>query len=262
MTRPIVFTTDYGLSDEFVGVCHGVVARIAPDALVVDLTHDVPRQDVMRGALTLSRATKYMPPDAVYLAVVDPRVGSDRRSIAVRAASGAMLVGPDNGLLSLAWHALGGADAAAAIEDSRFTLFPVSRTFHGRDVFSPCAAHLASGAADVEDVGPSIVPDELQTLEIAGAMVSDGAIGCRVVGVDGFGNVQLNARPSDLDAAGLGQVLQVSGRQVPRVGIFGDVPEGVLAMIVDSQGYLALVVNHGNAGELLNLKEGAAVVLE
>jgi S-adenosyl-L-methionine hydrolase (adenosine-forming) len=245
VTRPIVFMTDYGLVDEFVGVCHGVIAGITPDALVIDLTHDVPRQDVMRGALTLSRATKYMPSDAVYLAVVDPRVGSDRRSIAVRAGNGALLVGPDNGLLSLAWQAL----------------FPVSRTFHGRDVFSPCAAHLARGTA-VQDVGPTIEPNELHTLEIAGPMVADGAVGCRVVGVDGFGNVQLNARAADLDAAGLGQVLQVSGRQVPRVGIFGDVPEGMLAMIVDSQGYLALVVNHGNAGELLNLKEGTAVVLE
>ncbi len=261
MTRPIVFMTDYGLTDEFVGVCHGVVAGIAPDAHVIDLTHDVPRQDVMRGALTLSRATKYMPADAVYLAVVDPRVGSDRRSIAVRAGNGALLVGPDNGLLSLAWEALGGAEAASAIEDSRFTLFPVSRTFHGRDVFSPCAAHLSIGV-EVEEVGPAIAPGELHTLEIAGAMVAVGAVGCRVVGVDGFGNVQLNARPSDLDAAGLGQILQVGGRQVPRVGIFGDVPEGVLAIIVDSQGYLSLVVNHGNAGELLNLKEGAAVVLE
>jgi S-adenosyl-L-methionine hydrolase (adenosine-forming) len=261
VTRPIVFMTDYGLADEFVGVCRGVIAGIAPDALVIDLTHDVPRQDVMRGALTLSRATKYMPSDAVYLAVVDPGVGSDRRSIAVRAGSGALLVGPDNGLLSLAWDALGGAETAAAIEDSRVTLFPVSQTFHGRDVFSPCAAHLAKGV-DMEDVGPPISPAELHTLEIAGAMVAVGAVGCRVVGVDGFGNVQLNARTSDLDAAGLGHILHVAGRQVPRVGIFGDVPEGVLAMIVDSQGYLALVVNHGNAAQLLNLKEGTAVVLE
>ena len=111
MTRPIVFLTDYGMADEFVGVCHGVMLRIAPDARVVDLTHSIPRQDVMRGALTLGRATSYMPADAVYVAVVDPGVGSGRGSIAVRAASGAFLVGPDNGLLSLAWEALGGAEA-------------------------------------------------------------------------------------------------------------------------------------------------------
>jgi S-adenosylmethionine hydrolase len=261
VTRPIVFMTDYGRTDEFVGVCHGVMASVAPDVRVIDLTHDVPRQDVMRGALTLGRATKYMPSDAVYVAVVDPGVGSERRSIAVRAATGALLLGPDNGLLSLAWAALGGAEAAAAIEDSRVLLFPVSKTFHGRDVFAPAAAHLASGSP-LEAVGPSLDPADLRTLEMPGPMVADGALGCRVIGIDGFGNVQLNARAADLEEAGIGPLLQVGGRTLPRVSIFADVPEDVLACIVDSQGYLALVVNHGSAAQLLNLKEGAAVVLE
>ena len=261
MTRPIVFMTDYGRTDEFVGVCHGVMASVAPDARVIDLTHDLPRQDVMRGALTLGRATKYMPSDAVYVAVVDPGVGSERRSIAVRAATGALLVGPDNGLLSVAWAALGGAEAAAAIEDSRVLLFPVSKTFHGRDVFAPAGAHLANGTP-LEAVGPSLDPADLRTLEMPGPMVADGALGCRVIGVDGFGNVQLNARASDLEEAGIGPLLQVGGRALPRVSIFADVPEGVLACIVDSQGYLALVVNHGSAAQLLNVKEGSAVVLE
>ena len=261
MTRPIVFMTDYGRTDEFVGVCHGVMASIAPDARVIDLTHDVPRQDVLRGALTLGRATRYMPSDAVYVAVVDPGVGSERRSIAVRAGTGALLVGPDNGVLSLAWAALGGAEVAAAIEDSRVLLFPVSKTFHGRDVFAPAAAHLASGTP-LEDVGPALDPRELRTLEMPGPMVAAGALGCRVICIDGFGNEQLNARPADLEEAGLGSMLQVGDRSVPRVHIFADVPEGVLACIVDSQGYLALVVNHGSAAEVLNLKEGAAVVLE
>ncbi len=261
MSRPIVFMTDYGRSDEFVGVCHGVIASIAPDVRIIDLTHDVPRQDIMRGALILGRATKFMPDDAVYVAVVDPGVGSERRSIAVRAATGAWLVGPDNGLLSLAWAALGGAEAAASIEDSRVMLFPVSKTFHGRDVFAPAAAHLAMGAG-LDALGPSLDPADLRTLEMPGPMVAAGALGCRVIGVDGFGNVQLNARAGDLEAAGVGEVLQVAGRPVPKVGIFADVPEGVLAAIVDSQGYVALVVNHGSAAEMLNLKEGSAVVLE
>ena len=261
MSRPIVFMTDYGRADEFVGVCHGVMASIAPGSRVIDLTHDVPRQDVMRGALTLGRATKFMPADAVYVAVVDPGVGSERRSIAVRAATGAILVGPDNGLLSTAWVALGGAEAVAAIEDPRVMLFPVSKTFHGRDVFAPAAAHLAVGGS-LADVGPALEPGALRTLEMPGPMVTPGALGCRVIGVDGFGNVQLNARPRDLTSAGLGDELQVAGRIVPRVGIFADVPEGVLAAIVDSQGYLALVVNHGSAGQVLHLAEGDAVILE
>jgi len=142
MARPIVFVTDYGLADGFVGICHGVMARIAPEARVIDLTHAIPRQDVMRGALVLGRATDFMPGDAVYAAVVDPGVGSERRSIAVRAASGAVLVGPDNGLLSMAWDAFGGAVAAVEIAAEDVVLQPVSKTFHGRDVFAPAAAHL------------------------------------------------------------------------------------------------------------------------
>ncbi len=188
-------------------------------------------------------------------------MGTERRSIAVEAATGAILIGPDNGLLSVAWQALGGAEAAAEIADPAVMLFPVSKTFHGRDVFAPAGAHLAAGVP-LEAVGPALDPSALRTLEMPGPMVAVGALGCRVIGVDGFGNVQLNARPPDLDEAGLGPMLQVSGRTVPRVGIFADVPEGVLAAIVDSQGYVALVVNHGSAAQLLSLKEGSAVVLE
>jgi S-adenosylmethionine hydrolase len=261
MTLPIVFLTDYGLADEFVGVCHGVMLTIAPDARIVDLTHAIPRQDVMRGALTLGRAIRYLPKDAVLVAVVDPGVGSDRRSIAVRSSSGALLVGPDNGLLSLAWEALGGVAAAVEITSERVMLHPVSRTFHGRDVFAPAAAHLANGTP-LDELGPAIGSGELHVLEPPGPMVAPGAIGARVTGVDGFGNVQLNVVPEDLQAAGLGSTLAVRGRQVPRVGIFGDVTQGTLAAIVDSQGQLALVVNHGSAAEVLGLAVGKTVVLE
>lgn len=261
MTRPIVFLTDYGITDEFVGVCHGVMMRIAPDAHVVDLTHAVPRQDVLRGALTLGRATAYMPAEAVYIAVVDPGVGSERRSIAVRAASGAFLVGPDNGLLSLAWEALGGATGAVEITSDAIVLQPVSRTFHGRDVFAPAAAHLAAGAV-LDELGPQLVSDELHMLELPGPMVATGAIGARVSGIDGFGNVQLNVGPRDIEAAELGAILTVRGRQAPRVGIFADVAPGMLAAIIDSQGQLALVVNRGSAAEMLGLAIGKTVVLE
>jgi len=261
MTRPIVFATDYGLADEFVGICHGVILRIAPDAPIVDLTHAIPRQDVMGGALVLGRATAYMPADAVYVAVVDPGVGSERREIAVRAASGALLVGPDNGVLSLAWEALGGAAAAVEVTSERVLLHPVSRTFHGRDVFAPAAAHLAAGMG-FEELGPSVPVDALQVLEPPGPMIARGAVGARVTGVDGFGNVQLNVTPEDLGAAELGPELTVSGRPAPRVDVFADVPQGALAAIVDSQGQVALVVNHGSAAEVLGLALGKTVVLE
>jgi S-adenosylmethionine hydrolase len=261
MSRPIVFLTDYGMADEFVGVCHGVMLRIAPDVRVVDLTHSIPRQDVMRGALTLGRATSYMPGEAVYIAVVDPGVGSGRGSIAVRTASDALLVGPDNGVLSLAWEALGGAEEAVEITSGDVVLQPVSRTFHGRDVFAPAAAHLAAGMP-LSDLGPQLEVEQLHVLELPGPMLASGAIGARVTGVDGFGNVQLNVRPHDLDAAGIGPVLSVRRRTVPRVGVFSDVPQGTLAAIIDSQGHLALVVNQGSAADTLGLTVGKTVVIE
>jgi S-adenosylmethionine hydrolase len=262
MTRPIVFLTDFGLADTFVGICHGVMYRIAPDARVIDLTHAVPRQDVMRGAIELGRAVPYLPEDAVYVAVVDPGVGSARRAVAM-AAGAARLVGPDNGLLSLAWEALGGMDEAVWIENEDVLLTPVSRTFHGRDVFAPAAAHLAIGTP-LADLGSAADVRELHRLEVPAPMIAPGAIGARVTGVDGFGNVQLNAKVGDLAAAGVveARVLVVNGRRLPRAGTFAELPEHEPGMIVDSAGYLSVVVNHGNAATAMRLAPGDSVVVE
>jgi S-adenosyl-L-methionine hydrolase (adenosine-forming) len=262
MIRPIVFLTDYGRSDGFVGICHGVMARIAPDARVIDLTHSVPRQDVMRGAVELARSMPYMPTDAVYVAVVDPGVGSDRGAIAT-AAGAALLVGPDNGLLSLAWEELGGVESAVEIQNPEVVLAPVSRTFHGRDIFAPAAAHLAAGMP-LEDLGPAVDPATLVRLDVPGPMVAEGAVGARVTATDGYGNVQLNATERDLDDAGVavGRVLVVNGRRVPRAGTFAELPEREPGLIVDSDGYLAIVVNHGNAAQMLGLAAGDVVVME
>jgi S-adenosylmethionine hydrolase len=261
MTRPIVFLTDYGLADPFVGICHGVIARIAPNARVIDLSHAVPRQDVLRGAVELGRAVPYMPGDAVHVAVVDPGVGSARRAVAA-AAGGAFLVGPDNGVLSIAWEALGGIQAAVQIENQDVLLAPMSRTFHGRDVFAPAAAHLALGMA-LGDLGSPVGVATLHRLDVPGPMVAPGAVGARVTSVDGFGNVQLNATAADLEAAGMtDRMLRVNGRVVPRAGVFSDLDDHGLGVIVDSQGFLSLVMNHGNAATALGLGAGAAVVLE
>ena len=157
MTRPILFLSDLGLKDEFVGVCHSVITRIAPDARVVDLSHGVSPMDVVLGAVLLADAIPYAPADAVMLGVVDPGVGTDRKAVVVRATNGTLLVGPDNGLLSLAWEAIGGVDAAFEIASPDVVLSPISSVFHGRDVFAPAAAHLAAGLAP-EDVGPSSTP--------------------------------------------------------------------------------------------------------
>jgi S-adenosylmethionine hydrolase len=175
--------------------------------------------------------------------------------------SGVDLVGPDNGLLSFAWDALGGVDAVVEVRSDAVVLAPVSRTFHGRDVFAPAAAHVARGMA-LTDLGPAVDPGMLRTLEVPGPMVAVGAVGARVMSVDGFGNVQLNARADDLEAAGIGDTMSVGGRVVPRVGIFSDVPPGAVAALLDSQGQLALVVNSGSAAETLGLVVGRAVVIE
>lgn len=259
--RPIVFCTDYGLGDEFVGVCHGVMQRIAPGVPVIDLTHAIGRQDVLQGALVLGRAAAYMPGDAVYVAVVDPGVGGDRAEIAVETGTGAHLVGPDNGLLSMAWAALGGPVRAVSIASDAVLLRPVSKTFHGRDVFAPAAAHLAAGMR-LEELGAPFEVGDLEMLELPGPMVAPGKIGARVMGVDGFGNVQLNIGPAELEHAGLEGRLLVAGRPAPLVSVFSDVPDQAMAAIIDSQGFLALVVNQGSAASLLGLKPGATVVVE
>src|SRR6184192_3638615 len=124
MARPIVFCSDYGLADEFVGVCHGVIARIAPEARVIDLTHGIRAMDVRGGAAELMTSVRYMPDDAVFLAVVDPGVGTARRAVAVETAGGQVLVGPDNGLLSLAWVQLGGPARAVEITSRDVILTP------------------------------------------------------------------------------------------------------------------------------------------
>ncbi|MFM8944561.1 MAG: S-adenosyl-l-methionine hydroxide adenosyltransferase family protein [Actinomycetota bacterium] len=260
MSRPIVFLTDYGLADEFVGVCRGVIARAAPGVAVVDLTHAIRRQDVLQGSIVLGRAVAFMPGDAVFLAVVDPGVGSERRPVAVETATGAFLVGPDNGLLSAAWRALGGAVRAVAITEPSILLQPVSKTFHGRDIFAPAAAALATGFP-LERLGAAIDPADLRTIDLPGPMVGPGSVGGRVVMIDGFGNVQLNVRATDLDAAGLVERATLGARMLPRVATFADLPTAGVGLIVDSQAFVAIVVNGGSAAETLRLRPGDAVVL-
>jgi len=257
--RPIVFCTDYGLGDEFVGICHAVMDRIAPGVRVIDLTHGVVRQDVVRGAITLGRAVPFLPPEAVVVAVVDPGVGSARRAIAVR-AGGMLLVGPDNGVLSHAWDALGGASHAREITSPDVLLEPLSATFHGRDVFAPAGAHLAAGFA-FEQLGPEVEVDALARIDLPRPLVARGAIEAHVTAIDGFGNVQLDVEPRHLEEAGLGPSVQVNGRTLPVVATFSELPQGALGAIVDSQGFVALVANRASAAEALGVERGAAVNL-
>ena len=199
---PIVFCSDFGLQDEFVGICHGVIARIAPEARVIDLTHAVPPQDVLRAALVLAAAVPFVPEDAVFLAVVDPGVGAGAAGSRCGPRSGRLLAGPDNGVLSLAWAALGGPSAAAEIAAPEVVRSPASATFHGRDVFAPAAAHLALGGP-LERLGPPIDPGTLASVAVPVPAVAPGEAGAVVLSADRFGNLQLAMRPEDLEAAGL-----------------------------------------------------------
>ena len=182
----ITFLTDFGLQDDFVGVCRGVMKRIARDAQILDVTHGIPPQAVSQGALVLARSVPYLP-TAVHLAVVDPGVGSERRAVAIRTASGRIYVGPDNGLLTIAADA-DGIDGVRNLTNPHYHLDEVSRTFHARDLFSPVAAHLAAGAS-FADLGDEVDPSTLVRIHPPAASVADGELRATVLEVDRFGNL-------------------------------------------------------------------------
>jgi S-adenosylmethionine hydrolase len=264
---PLSFLSDYGLRDEFVGVCHGVVQRIAPGAIVVDVTHEVPRHDVRLGALALQSAIRFLP-RGVHIAVVDPGVGGERRPLALRAADGNVFVGPDNGLLWPAATVCGGVDVARDIAASPYRLEPVSATFHGRDLFAPVAAHLAAGAP-FEEAGEELDPGTLIRLELPPPeMLPEGRIRARVVAVDRFGNLQLNLRPGDMEAAGfaLGDRVEVLSRRRTGEAVyartFGDVGERQAVIIEDSSGRIAVAVNQGRAAGALGVDADAELLLQ
>jgi S-adenosylmethionine hydrolase len=258
----ITFTSDYGLEDHFVGVCHGVMARVAPRARVLDVSHAVAAQDVRQGAVLLAQAVPYLP-RAVHLAVVDPGVGTGRGMVAVE-AGGQVLVGPDNGLLVWAAEALGGVERARALENPAFRLAPVSRTFHGRDVFAPAAAHLAAGV-DPAELGPELDPEGLERLERPAVQAGAGRVAGSVVAVDHFGNLALDLRRRDLEVAGVavGDQVDVRARgRAHRVTVgetFASVPAGELVLHEDSFGSLAVAVNRGRAADRLGAGGGDPV---
>jgi S-adenosyl-L-methionine hydrolase (adenosine-forming) len=265
--RPITFLSDYGLADEFVGVVHGVIAGICPQARVIDLGHGIPRQDVQAGATMLERALPFTPP-GVHLAVVDPEVGARRRAVALRTArEDRLLVGPDNGLLLPAAERFGGVHEAVEISASPWRLEPVSATFHGRDVFAPVTARLACGEP-LAAAGPPLEPAELVAPERFQPRREPGALVAHVVAADTFGNAMLDASHGDLLECGLRLGDPVAARSGSRrvrgvvARTFSDVRPGGLLLYEDSGGSLALAVNGGNAAALLGLRTGDEVRLE
>jgi S-adenosylmethionine hydrolase len=241
-----------------------VMAGNCPDARVIDLTHGLPRHDVRAGAIALRAALPYMPV-GVHLAVVDPDVGAERRGVAIALTDGRLLVGPDNGLLWPAAQQQGGILEAAEVSRSAYRLNLVSATFHGRDIFSPIAAHLAAGVP-LATIGEPVEPEELVRLDLPGARVEDGTLICAVVHVDRFGNIQLSASHRDLDDTGLklGHAVELeldSGGvfEARYVRTFADAERDQLIVYEDSTQALAIAVSRGHAASLLGLSDGAEV---
>lgn len=263
MSVPISFLSDYGRTDEFVGVVHGVVARIAPEVRVIDVGHDFVRGDVRSASLSLLRAIQYLP-QGVALAVVDPGVGTPRRAIAARTEWGT-LVGPDNGLLAPATAMVGGADIVVSIENPELRLPSEGVTFDGRDLFAPAAAVLADGQAEIEDLGPVVAPEEVTPLILPLVELDEGVASGEVFWVDHFGNVQTNIAPQDLEQIGARRgedvVLRVgtSEFRLRWATTYSDVDRGEGLVHVDSYGQVAIAVREGRADDSFPLAAQTAV---
>lgn len=260
----ICFLTDFGLRDDFVGVCHGVIERIAPGTRVIDVTHGIPPQAVLQGALVLSSTLPYMPP-GVHLAVVDPGVGSFRRPLALRDREGRLFVGPDNGLLIPAAEQAG-IELAVELANPAYALPSISRTFHGRDLFAPAAAHLASGVA-LEELGPPLDPAALVRLDLPVPNVEGVTreILATMLYVDSFGNIALNLGREHLDAVGCVPgtriELEVAGQQYYAVAArtFADARSGDVILYEDSYRNMSIAINRGNAAAMMHAVPGMQV---
>jgi S-adenosylmethionine hydrolase len=255
----ITFLTDFGLEDDFVGTCHGVMARIAPEVRVIDVTHGIAPQAVLTGALVLQNTTQYMP-IGVHLAVVDPDVGGNRRAIAVQTSDGRIFIGPDNGLLMLAADELGIA-AVHELTDERYRLPEMSHTFHARDLFAPAAAHLAAGTA-IGELGPALDPESLVRIEVPEPQVGRTQISATVLVIDRFGNIATNARRSHVDALGVTDGDRVEIRltldryYAVVAQAFADAPPGELILYEDSYGFATLAISRGDAARLTGVSTG------
>ena len=261
----ITFLTDFGLQDDFVGTCHGVIKLIAPEAEVIDITHGIPPQHVLQGALVLRNTLPYMPA-GVHLAVIDPGVGGARRPLVLRDAEGRLYVGPDNGLLLPAVERFGGIEEAHELANPDYALQPVSRTFHGRDLFAPAAAHLTRGV-ELGELGPPVAAETLARLDIPQPEIDEDQARAAVLYVDRYGNVQLNLDREDMDevevSPGARIELECKGERYYAVAArtFADARPGDILLYEDSYRNIAIAINRGSAAEMLSARAGDRVTL-
>ena len=266
MAAPVVsFLSDFGLADQYVGICEGVILRHCPEARVIHLTHGIEPASVALGARVLAGAMPFLPV-GVHMAVVDPGVGSERRAVALRSGDGRLFVGPDNGLLVPAAEASGGVAEAVQITNPAHMLEPVSRTFHGRDIFAPATGRLAAGLA-LGELGDSLDPGSLARAGAPGFDLDGTALQVTVQHVDRFGNVQLSAGPGDTGggfAPGVrAEVITRDDRYyVQCAATFADVDRGELVLFEDSEQSLSIAVNRGNAAELLDVVAGDPITVD
>jgi len=269
VTGPLIsFLTDFGLRDPSAAIMHGVVLGIAPDARLVDISHEVRKFSIRDGALLLWCALPYLPV-GYHVAVVDPGVGTARRAIAIATGRGDVLIGPDNGLLIAAAAKLDGIAAAHILEAPAYQLPVVSTSFHGRDIFAPAAAHLASGVA-LAQLGPAVDPAGLVPSPIREAVGRPGELSSSVVYVDTFGNVKLAGLRSDLEAA-LGPLrpgdpleLRLTGGPVIATtwqATFGDVPVGETLVYEDSYRRICLAASQAAAAAIHGIVEDIDLVV-
>jgi S-adenosylmethionine hydrolase len=270
MSRPFIsFLTDFG-PDSAAAICRGVMLGIAPDAQINDISHSVRKYAIRDGAFLLSIALPWMP-RGVHVAVVDPGVGTRRRPIGILTGRGDVLIGPDNGLLVPPADKLGGIREARTLENRDWMLERTSSTFHGRDIFSPMAAHLAMGG-EFSNVGPEVPASSLVQLHFPEPTARDGELDTSVVYIDSFGNLRLAGVTADLagavgdlesgrrfevhfERAGHGPIVE----DAPWVLTFGDTEVGDALLYEDSFGSLAYADNQGNVAKRLGVEAGTVV---
>ena len=266
----VSFLSDFGTSDEFVGVVKSVIRDLAPHVGVIDLTHEIAPFDIRAGSLALARCIGYVP-IGVVLAVVDPGVATDRRPVAIEVADGAgVVIGPDNGLLAPAVAMAGGAQRAFVLANPEYRLEAAGATFAGRDIFAPAAAHVCNGV-DLSELGPEIDPVLLLPGTVPLPRQDGEALVTEVLWVDRFGNAQLNVGPDDLPTS-WGSHLQVqvgaptdpSGvtvRRAVRAGNFAELSGGAVGLVLDSYGMLAVAIDQRSAADELGLVSGDQVTI-